>query len=186
MSRRRRSATDRAGFTAVAALLALVLGGCSDEGTKIPAEAVSEASGIVGSSAHDALALGPADVERLATIADVEPEVIESTASALGDSAVWTQSMDGVRTIYDEAPEGVESTLTDVVCSAQAGRVYTDHQLHYAIYPRVDGYDTAEINGLTEAAFDLFRVLLEANGSDREEDRAAAALTCHTLEETGL
>ena len=166
----------------IATVLALLLWGCGDEAAEIPADAVSEASEVVGGEDHDALPLGPADIERLATQANVERDVIESTASLLAESDVWMQSMDGVQTIYDEAPEGVEPALVDVACNAMS--IYTEYQLHYAIYQRVSGFDEQEINGLTEMTFDFYQVIHEAGGSDRAEDRAVAALTCHTLEET--
>lgn len=141
-------------------------------------------SDIAGISDADPLPLTPADVERLATLANVEPDVLESVASSLAEQDVWKQSMDGVRAIYDDTPEEVESTLVDVACQAIAGTIHTDYQLHYAIYQRVNGFNEEEINGLTETAFGLHKVLYDASGSDSAEDRAAAVLTCHTLEET--
>ena len=168
----------------IAALLALLLAGCGDDAAVIPAEAVSEASDIVGSSAHDALPLTPADVERLATLANVERDVLESLASSVANSEVWTQAMDGVQTIYDKAPEGVKATLVDVACEAVTGGIYTDVQLHYAIFQRVSGFDEQEIDGLTDTTLDLHHVMYEAGASNQAEDRAAAVLTCHTLEET--
>jgi hypothetical protein len=168
----------------IAASLAFLLGSCGDEATTIPAAAVSEASDIVGGGGPGALPLTPTDIERLATLANVERDVLESTASSLTESDVWTQSMDGVQTIYEEAPDGVRPTLVDVACSATTGSVYTEYQLHYAIYQRVSGFDEQEVDGLTDATLDLHQVMSEAGGSDRAEDRAAAALTCHTLEET--
>ncbi|WP_243060117.1 hypothetical protein [Nocardioides sp. SR21] len=167
----------------IVTLLALLAGGCGDEETAIPADAVSEASGIVGSSADDALTLAPADIERLATQANVKQDVLESVASTLAEGDVWTQSMSGVRTIYDDAPEGVPSTLVDVACKAVATNIHTDYQLHYAIFQRVNGFNEQEIDGLTETTFDLYHALYEASRSDEAEDRAAAALTCHTLAE---
>ncbi|WP_345524692.1 hypothetical protein [Nocardioides endophyticus] len=168
-----------------AASLALLLCGCGDdEGTEIPADAVSEVSGIAGGSADDPLLLTPADVERLATLANVEPDVLKSVGSSLAEQDVWQQSMDGVRAIYDDAPEGVEPTLVDVACQAIAGSIHTDYQLHYAIFQRVNGFNEQEINGLTETTFGLHQVLYDASGSDLAEDRAAAVLTCHTLEGT--
>ncbi len=61
----------------IATLPALLLWGCGDEATEIAGDAVSEASDIVASSAHDALPLAPADIERLATLANVERDVLE-------------------------------------------------------------------------------------------------------------
>ena len=168
----------------IATLLALLLWGCGDEATEIPADAVSEAGDIVGSSDHDALPLAPADIERLATQANVKRDVLESAALSLAEGDVWTQSMEGVQTIYDDAPEGVAPTLIDVACKAVATNIHTDYQLHYAIFQRVSGFDEQEIDGLTETTFDLYQVLYEASGSDQAEDRAAGVLTCHTLEET--
>jgi hypothetical protein len=168
-----------------AACLALLLGGCGDdEGTEIPADAVSEVSDIAGTSAHGPLPLTPAEVERLATLANVDPDVLESVGSSLAEREAWQQSMDGVRAIYDDAPAGVESTLVDIACQALAGTIHTDYQLHYAIFQRVNGFNEEEINGMTETTFGLHQVLYDASGSDRAEDRAAAVLTCHTLEAT--
>jgi hypothetical protein len=167
--------------TLLAVLLGTLLAACGDEATEIPADAVSEASGVMGGSADDALPLAPADIERLASQSNVERDVVESVGSSLVDRDVWAQSMDGVRAIYDEVPAGVESTLVDVACTAGLGTVQTDYQLHYAIFQRVNGFDTEEINGLTETTFDLFRVVYDASRSDRAEDRVAAVLTCHTL-----
>jgi hypothetical protein len=165
-------------------LLALVLLGCGEEATEIPADAVSEASNIVGGRANGALPLAPADIERLATQANVEQDVLESVASSLAKEDVWMQSMQGVQTIHDDTPEGIAPTLVDVACKAGATNIHTDYQLHYAIFQRVSGFDEQEVDGLTATTFGLYQVLYEANGSDQAEDRAAAVLTCHVLEET--
>jgi hypothetical protein len=168
----------------IPASVAILLWGCGDEATEIPADAVSEASDIVGSGAQDALPLAPAETETLATRADVERDVLGSVASSLAEEDVWTRSLEGVQTIYDDAPEGVAPTLVDVACKAVATNIHTDYQLHYAIFQRVNGFDEQEIDGLTELTSGLFQVLYDASGSDQAEDRAAAVLTCHTLEET--
>lgn len=169
--------------TATSASLALLLWGCGDDTTQISAEAVSEASDLMDGERREALTLAPTDVERLAALAGVEQDVLTSVASSLTASDVWTRSMAGVQTIYDEAPEGVESPLVDVACTATAGKIHTDLQLHYAIYQRVYGFDEREVDGLTETTSELYQVIYDASGSDRAEDRAAAALTCHTLGE---
>jgi hypothetical protein len=181
-------ASHRASLTSARAviptLLSLLLWGCDDEATEIPADAVSEASDITGSSAHDALPLASPDIERLASLANVDRDILESVSSSLAERDVWVQSMDGVQTIYDDAPEGIGSTLVDVACQAVTAGIYTDYQLHYAIFQRVSGFDEQEIDRLTETTFNLYEVISDASGSDRAEDRAAAVLTCHTLEET--
>jgi hypothetical protein len=168
----------------ITAMLGVLLSGCGDETTEIPADAVSEVRDLMGSNGEEALTLAPTEVERLAALSNVEPDALTSMASSLTESDVWTQSMAGVQTIYDEAPEGVEPALVDVACTAMMGEIHTELQLHYAIYQRVYGFDEQQIDGLTETTFDLYQVIYEASGSDRAEDRAGAALTCHTLGET--
>jgi hypothetical protein len=115
----------------LAASLALLLGGCGDDkGAEIPANAVSEVIDIAGSRADEPILLTAADVERLATLANVEPDVLESVSASLADQEVWERSMDGVRAIYDDTPEGVESTLVEVARRAIAGTIHTAYQLH--------------------------------------------------------
>jgi hypothetical protein len=114
----------------VSTSLALLLTGCGDEETEIPADAVAEAGDIAGSGADAALRLAPADVEILASQANVERDVLGSVASSLTEEEVWVRSMEGVLTIYDEAPEGVAPTLVDVACRAAATTIHTDDQLH--------------------------------------------------------
>jgi len=164
-------------------LPAFLLSGCGGGTTEVPERAVVEASGIVGGTAHDALLLAPADVERLAGLATVEPDVLRSVAGSLVGTDVWTEAVAGVRTIYDDAPEGVGSALVEVACQALNGRIHTDYQLHFAIFQRVNGFATSGVDRLTDTASDLFRVVHDAGGSDVPEDRAAAVLTCHTLEQ---
>ena len=71
-----------------------------------------------------------------------------------------------------------------MACQAIAGTIHTDYQLHDAIFQRVNGFNEEEINGMTETTFGLHQVLYDASGTDMAEDRAAAVLTCHTLEAT--
>jgi hypothetical protein len=182
MSRPRPSATDRIVVAAVAGSLALV-SGCGPGATEIPAGAVAEVSGVAGGTAHDALPLAAADVSRLAGLAGVEPDVLETVASSLDESEVWASALTGVRTIYDDAPDGVESTLVEIACQALDGRIHTDVQLHFAIFQRVNGFATSGVDRLTATAYGLFGVLYDAVGSGRAEHRAAAVLACHAFEQ---
>lgn len=50
------------------------------------------------------------------------------------------------------------------------------------IFQHVNGFNEETINALTETTFGLHQVLYDGSGSDGAEDRAAAVLTCHTLE----
>jgi hypothetical protein len=157
--------------------------GCGDDAIEVPADVLSEARDVMGGSGAGPLILDPADIERLAVLANVEPSVLASVATTLGDRAVWTDAMDGVRRVYEEAPAGVESTLVEVACDATTGSIHTTYQLHYAIYQRVLGFDEEEVDELTTTATPLHLVLYGAGSSDQPEERAAAILTCHALDE---
>jgi hypothetical protein len=168
----------------VATLPALLLAGCGDEPIAIPSGALSEVHDITGSSSPAASpsALASAEVDRLGAMANVEEDVLASVAPSLTEHDIWTRAMDGLRTIYEEAPEGVHTALVDVACEASTGRVYTDLQLHYEIFQRVSGFDEQEINGLTRTTSELYGVLYEAVSSGQAEDRAVAVLTCQALD----
>lgn len=160
----------------------LLLGGCGGTGARVSTSAVKQLTQVVGGDAATTVSLNADEVSRLARSAGVSDEIIEDAAAQLDSQTIWQRSLTGVRNVYEQTPEEVRSNLVGLACDVLQGDISTLAEFEASVYERFEVYGQDELLSILESVYGLYQDLEEASRSG-DEERAAAAVTCFTVEE---
>lgn len=156
---------------------------CAPKPVKISPTAIDEVATVAGRPSFKSLTLESNDITLLADRAGVEDDVIRDVAPNLDSKSVWRRSLGGLQDVYDQTPDEVRSNLVGVACDVFAGEITNEAEFEQNIYKRFAGATAEELDAYAGAAAGLWLDLYEASISDDPDAKAAAAITCFTVEQ---
>lgn len=159
----------------------LVLQACFGQTVTVSRNAVRQAAPLLDTTVA-VVEFSADDVVRFSRQADVSEQVIRESAESLDAAGAWHLSMENLTRVYQVTPPELRGPLLGVACDGISGQIQTREDLDQAIIARVQslGYPPEKQYG--DAVVQLWSDLEQAMRSPNPDFRAAAVLTCATIE----